>query len=94
MPQPKTHVFICTNGRPDQLGKCNSKGSETLHAQVKAACQNLGPDLRINKSGCLGQCESGITSVIYPEGQWHLELTQDSSARLAEIIKRVHCKDS
>jgi len=94
MPQIKTHVFICTNGQPDQIGKCASKGSESLHALVKAQCQDLGPSARINKSGCLGQCERGIAAVIYPHGYWHLELTDKDSTKLVDFIKNVHSKNS
>jgi (2Fe-2S) ferredoxin len=25
----------------------------------------------VNKSGCLGCCENGISCVIYPEGTWY-----------------------
>jgi (2Fe-2S) ferredoxin len=94
MPQFKTHVFICTNGKPDQIGKCASKGSESLHAHVKDACRDLGPSVRINKSGCLGQCEHGIASVIYPQGEWLLELAESDAEKLVDLIRNVHSKNS
>jgi (2Fe-2S) ferredoxin len=90
----KTHVFICTNGSPEQIGKCNSKGAERLHSEVKAACRTIGPEVRVNKSGCLGQCELGIACVIYPNSKWHLELTTESTQDLVEIIERVHTENS
>jgi (2Fe-2S) ferredoxin len=31
----------------------------------------LGAKVRINKSGCLDQCEHGPTVVVYPEAVWY-----------------------
>lgn len=28
-------------------------------------------DVRVNKAGCLDQCEKGPAIVIYPEGAWY-----------------------
>jgi (2Fe-2S) ferredoxin len=27
--------------------------------------------VRVNKAGCLDQCERGVTVVIYPQGLWY-----------------------
>lgn len=49
---------------------------------LKESCAQ-DPDLkkriRINASGCLGQCENGIACVIYPQNQWHLNLQMKNS---------------
>jgi (2Fe-2S) ferredoxin len=94
MPKFKTHVFICTNGCPDQIGKCNSKGAERLYSEVKEACRKLGQEVRVNKSGCLGHCELGIACVIYPNSEWHLELKSESTQDLVKVIERVHTENS
>jgi (2Fe-2S) ferredoxin len=39
--------------------------------------------VRINNSGCLHFCEQGIVSVIYPQGEWHLNLTSNN----IEVLK-------
>ena len=31
----------------------------------------LNKDIRINTSGCLGQCEHGPALVVYPQGIWY-----------------------
>ena len=40
---------------------------------MKALSKQLGLDgrVRINESGCLDQCEHGITVVVYPEATWY-----------------------
>lgn len=94
MSQVKTHLFICTNGQPNQIGKCHIKGADELHAEVKKICRELGPSVRINRSGCLGQCELGISAVLYPEGKWLNELTPASATDLIELVKDAHLKNS
>lgn len=65
------HIFICQNQRPEghARGCCFSKDSEKLLNYAKVRTKELGiPNIRVNKSGCLDQCERGIAMVIYPEG--------------------------
>lgn len=70
------HVFICINER--ETGDfCQAKGSQEIWAAFKRAVRerNLSNKIRINKSGCLGQCKQGPACVIYPEGVWYGHLT-------------------
>ena len=70
----KTHVFFCTNERPDghPRGCCKARGSIKLRNYMKAKAKALGLDrIRINSSGCLDRCELGPTLVVYPEGIWY-----------------------
>lgn len=50
-----------------------------VHAALKEAVVRAGiaKQVRVNKSGCLDQCERGITIVVYPEAVWygHVALT-------------------
>jgi predicted metal-binding protein len=90
----KTHVFICT-AAPDKPGKCGNKGSEGLRKNLKERCQNedWGNSVRINSAGCLGHCEKGISTVIYPEGLWDFHQTPESENSLFEKIKAKATKD-
>lgn len=80
------HIFICTsctqkNGQPTQ-------SVADFRKKVKNLANERFPNasIRVNSSGCLGHCERGISCVIYPEGKWLLELTdQDASKILSEI---------
>ena len=75
MPEFDRHIFVCTNQRepgaarpswsPDGKGKLHG----LLKDKVKAA--KLPEVLRVNKSGCLEQCEHGATIVVYPEQVWY-----------------------
>ena len=75
MPRYECHVFTCTNRRaPDNpKGCCAEKGSEEIAALFKAGLHSRGLKgrMRANKAGCLDQCASGPTVVVYPEGVWY-----------------------
>jgi len=83
----KKHIFICTNG-PEKPGKCGHIGGEKLWADVKQMSreQNWGPEVRVNKSGCLDKCSEGIACVVYPAGEWHLNLKENEAASLAKKL--------
>ena len=88
------HLFICTNRKPDGKPSCAPKGAENLRDRVKAAAAKLseqspGRKIRVNASGCLGQCTQGIAAVCYPKGQWLTELADDaaSESKLLELLK-------
>jgi (2Fe-2S) ferredoxin len=57
-----------------------------LHTQlqqlVKAA--GLGNSVRINKSGCLDQCEHGATVVVYPEAIWYGQVLPEDAAEIVQ----------
>lgn len=63
------HVFICTNGP-----YCPFDGdTEGLLKRLKqrVAEAGLGPQVRINRAGCLNQCGHGPNVVVYPEAVWY-----------------------
>ena len=85
----EAHLFVCTNSR--ETGEsCSQKGSLELREAVKKACQDperhLHGKVRINASGCLGQCEKGIVAVLYPQGIWKTGLKKESAGELLELV--------
>ena len=75
MAEYERHVFVCTNerGPGHPRGCCSAKNSVSIREALKARCKlaGLGARVRINKSGCLDQCEHGPTIVVYPEAIWY-----------------------
>jgi (2Fe-2S) ferredoxin len=94
MKEPKTyprvpyerHVFVCYWGKD-----CAPAGgraiADTLKARSKAA--GMTDRVRVNKSGCLNQCDSGPMMVVYPEGIWYAGVTEDD---IDEILERTVMK--
>ena len=71
----KKHVFVCQHKRTVESGKksCGGSGSAELRSALKSQITSLGlkKEIRINVSGCLGQCAHGPAMVIYPQGTWY-----------------------
>jgi len=81
------HIFICQNQRPEghERGCCLSNGSDKLLNHMKARLKELGvKNLRVNKAGCMDQCEKGPAMVIYPQGAWY---SPKSIEDIEEIIQ-------
>jgi (2Fe-2S) ferredoxin len=78
----KKHVFVCTSGKT-----CPNQGSEQVCIDMKNMISALGlkKEIRINKSGCLGQCGHGPVAVVYPEAVWYSEVQPGD---VAEIVNR------
>jgi len=82
------HVFVCGNQRSPghRRGCCDPEGSDQLRNELKAAVKQHGltPAVRVNKAGCLDQCEHGPTVVIYPQGIWYGGVTVEDVPRIVE----------
>jgi (2Fe-2S) ferredoxin len=88
LPAFERHVFVCCNARPEGAPRpsCTRDGTSGLHAElqqrVKAA--GLGGKVRINKSGCLDQCEHGPMVVVYPEAVWYGNVQPGDAAAIVD----------
>ena len=75
MPPFERHVFVCQNSRPADAPRrsCTFDGKSDLFLQLQqlAKAAGLSDKVRINKSGCLDQCEHGPMVVVYPEAVWY-----------------------
>ena len=74
MNEIRKHVFVCVNERDEKnpRGCCSSKGSLEVMMLLKRTIKQKGiSDIRVNKSGCLGCCEKGISCVVYPDSEWY-----------------------
>ncbi|MGB8477498.1 MAG: (2Fe-2S) ferredoxin domain-containing protein [Acidobacteriaceae bacterium] len=81
------HVFVCTNQREPGSARpsCNADGKSQLQTRFKQAVDaaRLKGTVRVNKAGCLDQCEHGPTVVVYPEAVWYGHV---SEADVDEIV--------
>ncbi len=88
MPVFERHVFVCQNVRPEGAPRpsCTADGKSELFTQLQQLTKaaNLGPRVRINKAGCLDQCEHGPTVVVYPEAVWYGNVQTEDAAAIVE----------
>jgi len=91
LPAFQRHVFVCHNARPAGAPRasCTADGKSDLHAQLQqlSKAAGLGEKVRINKAGCLDQCEHGPVVVVYPEAVWYGNVQpSDAAAIVAEHL--------
>ena len=91
MPAFEHHVFVCHNVRPVDAPRrsCTADGKSDLHTRLQQLTREAGLDgrVRINKSGCLDQCEHGPMVVVYPEAVWYCNVKpEDAEAIVAEHL--------
>jgi len=88
VPAFERHVFVCHNSRPADAPRrsCTSDGTSSLHAELqqRAKAAGLGSRVRINKSGCLDQCEHGPMVVVYPDAVWYGNVRPEDAAAIVE----------
>jgi (2Fe-2S) ferredoxin len=88
MPSFQRHVFVCVNERPpgNPKGCCKEKGAEAVRDELKKRLAEIGLKgvVRANNAGCLDQCATGVTVVVYPEQVWYGHVTVEDVPELIE----------
>ena len=91
MPPFERHIFVCHNVRPAEAPRpsCTRDGKSDLHTRLQQLAKDAGlaGRVRINKSGCLDQCEHGPMVVVYPESVWYGSVRpEDAEAIVTEHL--------
>lgn len=89
MPAFEHHVFVCCNSRPAGAPRqsCTPQhGNSDLHARLAQLTKAAGLQgrVRINKAGCLDQCEHGPVMVVYPEAVWYGNVSPEDAEEIVE----------
>lgn len=88
MVELKHHIFICTSCRMNgiQKGMCFSKASVDIAQKFIEAIEDadLSGEVMITNTGCFGICEKGPVVVVYPEGVWYGNITEEMVEKIIE----------
>ncbi len=88
MQKPKYHVFVCSSSRitGQQKGFCFSKDSVSIIQKFMEEIEEreLGGDILVTNTGCLGICNKGPIVIVYPDGVWYKEVTVDDVTEIVE----------
>lgn len=88
MVQPKYHVFVCASCRLNgtQKGFCHSKGAVSVVQKLMEEIdeRELSSEVMVTATGCFGICEKGPIAVVYPEGVWYGNVTEDDVPEIVE----------
>lgn len=84
----KHHVFVCTSCRLNgqQKGMCHSKNSVDIVSKFIELLEenDMSGEVMINNTGCFGICDKGPVAVVYPEGIWYGNLSEDCVEKIVE----------
>lgn len=63
-----------------------ARGGADVHGWFKAEgkARDWKGRIRVNKSGCLDQCELGPVVVVYPDGVWYSPTSAEDVQRICE----------
>jgi len=80
----RVHAFVCTGGKT-----CPQQGSFAIWMALKARVKELGleDEIRISKSGCIGQCGYGPMACVYPDNVWYGALSGDDVDALLDHLR-------
>lgn len=88
MNKPKKHIFVCTSSRPNgqQKGFCHSKGALEIMENFMEEIddRDLGGEVFVTNTGCLGICEKGPIVIVYPDNVWYGSVTPDDVEEIME----------
>jgi NADH:ubiquinone oxidoreductase subunit E len=78
--ETKIEVHICQFGK-----ECPKHGAEELADRLKKwAKEEHKGEIKVVRSGCLGQCENAIAIALYPEHTFLLQATKDDFQEIKE----------
>lgn len=100
MNKPKKHIFICSSSRPtgQQKGVCHTKGGVDIMMSFMEEIEerDLGGEVFISNTGCLGFCDKGPVVIIYPDNVWYGNVTVDDVEEIMDehieggsVVKRL-----
>jgi (2Fe-2S) ferredoxin len=89
MQKPDYHIFVCNGFRVggDPQGTCNRKDATSLLQYLEEEIIDRGLNAMVSSTGCLKMCEKGPVMVVYPEGSWYGEVTQEKVDEILDAME-------
>jgi len=88
MQKPKYHIFVCTSSRPNgqQKGFCHSKAGVDVMTRFMEEIEerDIGGEVFLSNTGCLGICEKGAVVIVYPDNVWYGSVTPDDVTEILD----------
>ncbi len=91
MPDLKAHMFICTSctyKKPNGEMSSEDEAFNLRKCVKNKIVDRFGKDkVRVSAVNCLGECDDGIASVTYPNGEWKMNLRPENADELIEFLQ-------
>jgi len=79
-------VLVCTHEKLEGKACCAKKLSPEFFMNLKLAVAQRDPSIRVSRSGCLGNCQSGAVIAIMPDNVYLGEVRESDLDRLVNLI--------
>lgn len=79
-------VMVCTNERPAGENCCALRGADPLYEKLKGNVKANFTDVRVVRTSCLNNCETGVAVVIMPDNIWLGNVTVDDIPQILEKL--------
>jgi (2Fe-2S) ferredoxin len=82
----KRQIFVCTHDAKGEKECCADHKGEDVFRQLReiAKSRKLHPMIRVAQAKCLGQCNTGVNIMIYPENIWLKHVNSDDVSKIAD----------
>jgi (2Fe-2S) ferredoxin len=89
MTSPDYHFFICNSYRVtgEPQGVCTKKGARDLLSYLETEILDRGMDGIVSSTGCLKVCTEGTVMVLYPQGKWFGEVTEEKLDSILDALE-------
>ncbi len=90
MPYVK-QIFVCTNDAKGAKCSCGDHLGEGVFQMLREIAKERGlhPKIRVAQAKCLGQCNTGVNVMVYPDNVWYSNVKIDDVQELAEKYLKV-----
>ncbi|MFZ5832101.1 MAG: (2Fe-2S) ferredoxin domain-containing protein [Planctomycetota bacterium] len=89
MQKPEYHFLVCNSFRVggEPQGVCNRKGAPNLLQYLQSEIADRGIDGVVSLTSCLNVCEKGPILVVYPQGWWYYEVTEEKIDEILDALE-------
>lgn len=82
----KRQIFVCVHHANGEKASCGDHQGEEVFRLLRetAKSRKLHPSIRVAQAKCLGQCNTGVNIMIYPENIWLSAVRTDDISSIAD----------
>lgn len=84
------HFLVCNSFRltGGPQGICNKKNAGSLMGYLENEIGERGLDALVSSTGCLKRCTQGPVMVLYPQGIWFGEITEEKITEILDALEK------
>lgn len=92
MQKPTYHFFVCNSFRMkgEAQGVCHKGGAPSLLEYLANEITDRGLDAQVSSCGCLQVCDRGPAMVVYPQGWWYGDMSEDKLDEILDALEEDH----